>query len=146
MRSSNRGRIRAGGWRSEARGVATTLAAVGLLAGCGGQSAPKPLPLQQLLSAFTTSNGGTYESVITATGHGTRSFQLAGRSGGLGIEMSCRGGNSVQAQVGRINWIKVYCAPGQAGGGTESFRHASRFTIHAPPHTRWSVVVEARTR
>ena len=125
------------------KAVVLVLAAAALLGGCGGQSTPAPVSVQELLPDFMTFSGN-YVSVLTATGHGTRRFTGVSLPRRIGVEMSCRGGRSVQAQINGRDWVKVFCAPGQAGGGSETFGRPSALTIVATPSTRWSLVVAAR--
>ena len=127
-----------------ASAVVLVLAAAALLGGCGGQSTPAPASVQQLLPDLMTSVSGTYVSVLTATGHGTRRFTGVSLPRHIAVEMSCRGGRWVNAQINGRDWVEVFCAAGQAGGGSGTFGRASTLTIGATPKTRWSLVVAAR--
>ena len=133
-------------WMVCGRVVALVIAAAVLLAGCGAQSSslPKPMSVQELASAFTPSSPGRYRSVLTATGHGTRRFTGVSLPHQLSVQISCEGSRSVQAQIAGRDWVEVFCAAGQAGGSTETFRRPSSLTIVATPNTRWSLLVEAR--
>ncbi|MDQ2894358.1 MAG: hypothetical protein M3Y09_01725 [Actinomycetota bacterium] len=122
------------------------IAAALLLVGCGAQSpsVPKPMSVQELASVFTPSSPGRYRSVLTATGHGTRRFTGVSLPHQLSVEISCRGARSVQAQIAGRDWVEVFCAAGQIGGSTKTFRRPSSLTIVATPNARWSLLVEAR--
>ncbi len=128
------------GWiprRTRVKAVVLVLAAAALLGGCGGQATtPAPVAVQELLPDLMTSFSGNYVSVITAIGHGTRRFTGISLPRDIAVEMSCRGGRWVQARINGKDWVKVSCAPSQAGGGSETFGRASTLTIVATPKTR----------
>lgn len=130
-------------WMVCGRGVVLVITAAVLLAGCGA-SRPEPMSVPELASAFMPSNPGRYRSVLTATGHGTRRFAGVSLPHQLSVEISCRGGRAVRAQIAGRDWVEVFCAAGQSGGSTETFPRPSSLTIVATPNTRWSLLVEAR--
>lgn len=123
--------------------MSLVLAVAALLGGCGGQSTPAPVSVQELLPDLMTSVRGTYVTVLTATGHGTRRFRGMSLPRHIAVEMSCRGGRSVNAQINGRDWVEVGCAADQAGGGSDTFGRASTLTIGATPKTRWSLVIAA---
>jgi hypothetical protein len=117
-----------------------------LLGGCGGHSTPAPLLPSALLSDFNSTAAGSqyaYSSVLVTSGHGTRSFVRAFWPRHVGVEMSCRGGPSVTVMIGRRFLVKVYCAPGLAGGGRMTIGRNSVLAVTATPSTRWSLLVAA---
>ena len=126
---------------------ALVLAAVAPLAGCGGKSTPAPVAPQQLAQQLfmdvASTGGGSYVSVLTATGYGRRRFAVT-LPRTLAMEMSCRGGRSVQAQIDGGDWLEVACGADRMGSSTDTFRRGAHLTVVAPSTTRWSLVLAAR--
>jgi len=122
---------------------------VSLLGGCGGHSTQEPLSPAAVLSDFNSTAADSqygYSSVLVTGGQGTRRFVRASWPRHIGVEMSCRGGRSVTVIVGRSFLVKVYFAPGLAGGDRMTIGRASTLTVTATQGTRWSLVVAAGNR
>ncbi len=130
-------------WRSPSGLLLCVLLLAALLGGCGVQQTAEPLSPDSLLadmSATTAASHFDYSSVLVTSGQGAHRFLRGRWPRHIALEMSCRGGRSVTATVGGIS-ITVFCAAGQAGGGTKTIGRASALTVSAGPGTRWSLIV-----